>query len=294
MSNTTLSNGLIEFTVKSKGAELCSLKSGKTQYIWQGDPTYWNRHAPLLFPVVGKLKDDGYTANGVSYKMGQHGFARDKDFELEKKSDSKLVYRLHSTVDTQKIYPYEFTLEVEYRLCGKRLEIEWRVIAKSELYFSIGAHPAFNWPVQPSMKQEDFVLAFSANEQLEKRLLDGELLSSSATAPLPMKGNILPLTKELFKDGVLVIKNKRAHAVTIADTQGNKYITMEFEGFPDLGIWSKNTGSPFVCIEPWYGHSDTPSVSGRIEDKPGILHLAAGKTFKAVHSIEICNPWADR
>lgn len=281
----SITNGILNVYVKSRGAELCSLKdSGGNELLWQADPAVWNRHAPVLFPIVGKLLNGRYELNGKTYELPPHGFARDMKFSLVEQSESLLVFQLLPTEATRACYPFEFSLTITYRLSGNCLGIEYAVrnTGSSAMPFSMGAHPAFNLhgPV------EECFLEFEKAETLNTVLLGGKGLLTDETAPVLANTNILPLSKTLFDRDALIFMNAKSEKITLGSHKSSRRLTVEFPGFPQLGIWAK-PGAPFVCIEPWYGYADTEQPYGDIWNKPGIRLLPAGETFTCTHRISV-------
>ena len=285
----TLENNFLRIAVKEKGGELCSLvkKSTRTEYIWQARADYWNRHAPVLFPIVGALKDGIFYHEGKGYKMGQHGLARDLPFQLAERKDGQLVYSLKSSPFTLERYPFEFELQVIYTLHGNRLTTTYRVLNPSDkvLYFSIGGHPAFNCPLNDGEKRSDYQLVFSQPETTSiQRVING---FRNGAWELVLDGErALPITDHLFDKDALIFKNLKSSSVSL---QKGDYpvLTLDYAGFPYLGIWSKSATSPFVCIEPWFGLTDHTKHNRQLADKEGIVALEAGKEFRHGYTVTI-------
>lgn len=269
--------------VKPQGAELCSIKDADGfEYLWQADPAVWGRHAPVLFPVVGKLRGGRYELDGKTYELPQHGFARDMEFTLIGQDERTLIFRLLPTAGTRARYPFEFVLNIIYRLNGNCLCIGYEVrnTGASIMPFSIGAHPGFTLPGPI----DDCFLEFEKKETLSTRLLGPAGLISEETAPVLEKASRLPLSKTLFDRDALIFMDAKSEKVTLGARTSSRRLTVEFPGFPQLGIWAK-PGAPFVCIEPWYGYADTEKPYGSIMNKPGIRLLQAGETFSCEHRI---------
>lgn len=283
-----LSNDFIEVSIKDFGAELCSLKkkNDSIEYIWQGDEKYWNRHAPILFPIVGKLLDNEYIYENKTYKMGQHGFARDSLFNVFIKADDYLCFKLESTKDTFEVYPFNFELYIGYRLINNKLEVSYKVINNSnkEMLFSIGAHPAFNWPLENADKT-NYYFEFEDAKELERLPLTPNGISEKKE--LINLDNKLLLSEEIFKDDALVIQNLKNKTITYKNSQDSRKINLSFKGFDYLGLWSKSNGAPFVCIEPWHGIADFIGHNKKLEDKKGIITLKANEVFESSYTIAI-------
>ena len=283
MSITTLSNGTIEAQINTLGAELCSLKSNSNrEYIWEGNPAFWGKHSPVLFPIVGTLKNNTFCQNGVEYVLSRHGFAREMEFQLVTTCENSAVFSIQSNSETLQKYPFEFELQIQYTLIGTTLELAYSVINKDKIAipFSIGAHPAFALP----SNFEEYTLAFDKTEPLEYTLLENDLVSKQ-TKKIKTNTNKVPLTYELFKRDALIFKQLKSTALTIIEKE-NPILKVRFDDFPNLGIWTK-IDAPFICIEPWFGYSDTTESNGNLFEKEGIIVLTTGSTFQSKFSIEI-------
>ena len=258
------------------------------EYLWQADPAVWPRHAPILFPIVGKLANDRYVHAGRTYAMKQHGFARDLDFELVDAARESLAFRLLPSAATREQYPFEFELAVRYRLDANHVAIEYvvRNNGQAPMPFSIGAHPGFALTWGLGDRIEDYFLEFERTETADPHLLGADHLLSGETVPALEKGKVLPLRRELFDRDALLFLGLASHKVSLCSRRQGRRLTVEFPGFPDLGIWAK-PAAPFVCIEPWYGHADPPQSDGILFHKPGIIKLPPGGAFKCEHRIVI-------
>jgi galactose mutarotase-like enzyme len=281
--NTTISNSQISASIKHAGAELFSLKNNQNkEFIWEGNPDFWGKHSPVLFPIVGTLKINTYTINGTEYQLPRHGFARDMEFELIEKTENSAVFSLKYTEETLKKYPFQFELQLIYTLQESTLDIEYKVINKGEskMPFSIGAHPA----IALTQAFENYTLDFEENEVLKYYILENDLISNK-TKVLENTDNLVPLNYKLFANDALIFKTLKSNSLTILE-DSKPYIKVAFEDFPSLGIWTKEN-APFICIEPWLGYSDTAENSGDLFEKEGILVLDANQTFQAKFSLQI-------
>ncbi|WP_316634608.1 aldose 1-epimerase family protein [uncultured Flavobacterium sp.] len=281
--NTTISNSTLSASIKHSGAELFSLKNNQDkEFIWEGNPDFWGKHSPVLFPIVGTLKNNIYTINGIEYQLPRHGFARDMEFQLIKKNENSAVFSLQSNEETLKKYPFSFELQLIYTLNEATLDIEYKVINKGEtkMPFSIGAHPALALPEA----FENYAFEFEKKEILEYYLLENDLISNKTKA-LETSNNLVPLNYKLFENDALIFKTLESNSLTILENS-KPYIKVDFEDFPSLGIWTKEK-APFICIEPWLGYSDTAENSGNLFEKEGILVLDGYQTFQAKFSIQI-------
>ena len=280
---TTIKNSNLSAEINPFGAELISLKSNNNkEYIWEGNPDFWGKHSPVLFPIVGTLKNNSFLYEGTQYHLSRHGFARDMTFELIEKKENSATFSIKSSMETLKKYPFEFELQLIYTLHNSNLDIEYKVIntGKSKMPFSIGAHPAF--ALAGNFK--NYSIAFEKEEPLEYHLLENDLISSK-TAIIQSNQKQIPLTYDLFENDALIFKKLQSNALTILE-DSNPVLTVHFEDFPSLGIWTK-MNAPFLCIEPWFGYSDTNENSGNLFEKEGIQVLDKDQTFQAKFSIEI-------
>ena len=281
--DTTISNSTLKASIKHAGAELFSLKNNQNkEYIWKGNPDFWGKHSPVLFPIVGTLKNNTYTINDNEYQLSRHGFARDMEFELINKTENSATFSLQSNSETLKKYPFEFELQLIYTLKETTLDIEYKVINKGEnkMPFSIGAHPAIALPEN----FENYAFKFEKEEVLKYSLLENDLISNK-TETLETTDNLVPLNYKLFENDALVFKTLESNSLTILENS-KPYVKVDFADFPSLGIWTKDQ-APFVCIEPWFGYSDTAENSGDLFEKEGILILDAKQTFNSKFSIQI-------
>jgi galactose mutarotase-like enzyme len=283
MSIITLSNDVISAQINTLGAELCSLKNDNNrESIWEGNPTYWGKHSPVLFPIVGTLKNNTFNHNTKEYQLNRHGFARDMEFKLVDKTESTATFSIQSNSATLANYPFQFELQIQYTLVHSTLEIAYTVINKdnSAIPFSIGAHPAFALPGN----FENYSLEFEKAEPLEYTLLENDLVSTQ-TETIATHTNSVPLTYKLFERDALIFKKLQSNSLTILDKE-KPVLKVHFEDFPNLGVWTK-IDAPFICIEPWFGYSDTIKSNGNLFEKEGIIILKTADTFQAKFSIEI-------
>ena len=283
--NTTISNKKLSASIKHHGAELFSLIDNQNkEYIWNGNPDFWPKHSPVLFPIVGSLKNDTYTFNQKEYHLSRHGFARDREFELIGKTGSSATFSLIYNEETLQKYPFKFELQIIYKLEENKLKISYKVINKGEtqMPFSIGAHPAFSLPEEFS----NYSIQFEKEENPQYSLLENGLISNT-TETLETSNNTVFLNYKLFENDALVFKTLESNSLTILENS-KPYIKVDFEDFPSLGIWTKEN-APFICIEPWFGYSDTLEKSGDLFKKEGIIVLEAKQTFSTSFNIEIFN-----
>ncbi|HXA01293.1 MAG TPA: aldose 1-epimerase family protein, partial [Cytophagaceae bacterium] len=225
-------------------------------------------------------------AEGKSFALPQHGFARDNYFELIKSESSSLVYSLKSNDETLKYYPFRFELKISYTLLKNKIGVKYEVLNTDDkkIWFSIGGHPGFNCPLEPEERFDNYFLEFDQKETAETHLIS-EGLFSGQTQPLLKNNNKIDLNEHLFAQDALIFEGLKSSSVSLKSKSSSASVIFDFKGFPYLGIWSKP--GPFVCIEPWYGHADTKDFNGELKDKPGILSLEKGAEFSCVYGIEI-------
>ena len=287
----TLSTSRCRAIFAAHGAELTSLLTlaNGLEYVWAGDPAVWARHSPVLFPLVGRLPDDTYQYEGRSYKLSQHGFARDQVFAVVHQSPAELVFRLQHDETTRKVFPFAFELTITYTLRDAQLTVRWDVrnpAPDQPLLFSIGAHPAVRCPLLSGEVFEDYYVEFDHPVTLERHLLKGGLLTGQ-TAPVLNAEQKLPLTYELFADDALVFKHYDFTSLALRSRKSAHFVRFQFDGFPYLGLWTKEPGAGFVCVEPWHGVASPTGESGELREKEGILTLEPGQVFTAAYTIEV-------
>lgn len=278
----TITNSQLTATINTLGAELMSLVKNNKNYIWTVDETYWNKTSPVLFPIVGRLKNDSYTFNGKTNHLARHGFARNMEFSFDKKSNSKVVFELNESEETKINYPFNFKLIITYTLIENELVIEYFVRNQSDevLPFSIGAHPAF----AISDKFENYSLQFNAADTFETHHLENESFNGK-TILVETRNNCISLNYALFEKDALVFKQLKSDEVILKNKE-NAILKVNFDHFPYLGIWTKEN-APFLCIEPWCGLADAINHNGNLEEKEGMIHLPVGEDFLRAMRIEV-------
>ena len=283
----TLRSDAMTATIKADGAELCSLKNADgLELLWQAGPE-WPRHSPVLFPIVGRVKNDQYRHRGKTYPMKQHGFARDFRFDWVEQDAASCKLALLDSDATRGIYPFAFRLEISYAVDKSDLTVGFDVINTGDeiLPTSIGAHPGFNWPLSSGLAKQAYSLIFSDEEPAPIRRLEGGLLGVKP-APSPIHGKTLALAERLFVDDALILDQLASTSVRYGADQGPS-IEMSWDGFPELGVWSKPSGAPFVCIEPWHGFVSPAEFDGEFVDKPGLMHIAPGEKRTLSYRVRI-------
>ncbi len=289
MEKNQIQNEYLKVGINHHGAELAHIQdaNGK-EYMWKADPQFWGRHSSILFPYIGKVFNDKYRIGGKTFSGKQHGFARNTLFEnilLEKK---EAHYQLRYNDETLKAYPYQFCLTVKYVLIKNQIQIVYEVenLDNKTIYFSLGAHPAFNVPLNENEKRSDYSLVFDNDEWVESLLITDGYLNGNSRDVFNGK-NTIPISDNLFEHDALIFKHMNSNQVSLVNAHGKKIWTFDFSGFSYLGIWSKNQQSPFVCIEPWMGVADKLDADWDFKDKEGIVELKIGKKFQCVHSVTI-------
>lgn len=288
--NTIIKNKNIKLEISSAGAEVQEIinkKNGKN-YLWNGDSKFWGRKSPVLFPFVGALKNKEYIYNEQKYPMGQHGFARDMEFELIEAKENAVWYELKSNEQTLKKYPFEFSLKVGYKLEENKIKVKWIVQNKGDktMYFSIGAHPAFVVPVE---RREECFIKFDNKSILDNTGLENGLANRNnrVNGKIVTDEGYLKIDKDLFKYDALIFENNQVKEVSLCMPDKTEFVTVKFDS-PLVGIWSPyKENCPFVCIEPWYGRCDGVEFEGEIKDREWQQELKADEVFESEYEIII-------
>ncbi len=288
MSVYQLQNNQFTIKVNSYGAELCSAISNKTniEYIWQADATFWPRHAPNLFPIVGKLKGGQFTYQNKFYSLPQHGFARDNDFICVEQSEDYLLFELTANEKLLQDFPFHFSLQIGYKLSCNRIDVTYSIFNpdSKELCFSVGAHPAFNCPLQENESFEDYELIFpNKNSIIINTLNDG--LITNLTKEIKLDNHTLKISKQLFDNDALVCMNSQIDEVKLVSSKSRHGVSIVSKDWPYYGIWSKKGTDQFVCLEPWYGIADHEAMMETLEKKTGIIKLESEQTFNSSFEI---------
>ena len=301
----TLKNSEMEVQVSSKGGELVSLRDAdQTEYIWIGDARYWKRHAPQLFPCIGRLTNNQYKMDGALHEMGQHGFLRDYELTKVEREEQDIVLdgvadpagaaslhlQLTSDASTRQLYDRDWTVDIFYRLCGKTLSVKFQVRNRDvrTMRFGYGIHPGFNVPLNPALRFEDYRLDFhevSTPKQME--LTERYTISGGMHDYTLEEGRYLPLQHSLFNHDAIILKDM-PHTVTLGSQKDEKKVTVTFPDMPYLGIWhAPETDAPFVCIEPWSSLPSTDGVIDEFETKSDFITVEPEETYMNSWSISI-------
>jgi len=287
-----IENDQLVVRIDSKGAELTSIKDVKTniEYLWNGDEKYWGRRSPILFPIVGSLKNKEFTYNGMKYTLPQHGFARDLEFEKIIQNENEIWFQLSSTEETKANYPFDFILNVGYILEDRKVVVKWKVenSGKERLPFSIGGHPGFMCPIIAGTEQTDYYIVTDACKSFSSSVInDMGLVSNGKYNEFCIdEDGAMKITKNLFDNDALVIDNNQVNMVALAGPDKVPYVTVRFD-MPLCGIWSPmKKSAPFICIEPWCGRCDADIFEGDIFQREYGNILESGKVLEKSYSIE--------
>jgi galactose mutarotase-like enzyme len=285
----SLENEFLTATIDPKGAELQTLcrKDNGLNYLWKGDPAFWGKHSPILFPIVGALKENTYYYEGKKYTLPRHGFARDRQFDVAGSGPDEAWLLLRDDAETRSVYPFPFVLSVRYHLDGPVLAVRYEVRnpGQDPLYFSIGGHPAFSVPLVEGTKYEDYYLLFSQAETKGRHVLEDGLLRAEVMPFLEDQQKIA-LTHELFAADALVFQGLHSDTVLLGSDKTPHGLRFVIGGWPDLGIWAA-PGAPFVCIEPWQGHADFVHSDQQLVHKEGIVRLDAEEKWERGWAVEL-------
>ncbi len=278
----TIENEILKVNISPRGAELTSIINKNTglEYMWQADPEIWPKHSPVLFPIVGTLKNGQFQYKGKSYELPRHGFSREKMFQVTNAGKDEAVFTLVDDEETRAVYPFQFRFRLKYSLFEDTVSLTYEIFNPSaeDLYFSVGGHPAFRAPLVEDTSYEDYRLEFDSLENQPRWPVTKDGLIGSVPQPLLDNSNTIQLTRELFNQDALVLKSLRSGTVTLKSDRTPHGVKFDFTGFPFLGIWAVK-GASFVCIEPWCGIADAENASGDFTNKEGINRLAAQDSF---------------
>lgn len=290
----TLSNDVLTVVIDSHGAELQSIMNNRTrqEYLWQGDKAFWGRRSPVLFPIVGSVWNGVFRMNGQEYPMGQHGFARDSEFEvMQDVAENEAWFALESSEHTLAMFPGHFRLEIGYALQGERLSVMWRVrnIGDKDLCFQIGAHPAFNYPDYSSADSVHGYFNIDGRE-LKAQFIETKGCVGAVERVVKLdEDGIMPLNAHTFSDDALIFAEGQVRRVSMLDKNKAPYLTLLFSS-PVVGLWSPPAGNaPFVCIEPWWGRCDRVGFTGDLSEREYVNSLDPGAEFAAGYVIIIDN-----
>ena len=278
----TLENEHLKIAVKTKGAELCSVvrKDNQLEYMWSGDPAVWGKTSPILFPIVGTLKDDTYFYESNSYKLSRHGFARDAEFKIVKQEKQEAIFLLRDSPNSLKNFPFAFELLVKYLVDNDELKVSYEVrnTGTSIMYFSLGAHPAFKVPLTGATVYKDYFLEFHSIENAARWPVNKEGLIEKKSLPFLNNSSRIDISHELFEKDALVFKDIHSHKISLKTNRNAHGLDFYFSGFPFLGLWAAK-GGDFVCIEPWCGIADSVDHNQQFTEKEGVQTLPANDSW---------------
>ena len=286
-----LENEFLYVEIAEMGAEVTRIydKAEDNEILWEGNPVYWKRHSPVLFPNVGKTYKNRVLINGTQYPTSQHGFARDNEFTCIEAANEKASFMFRSSEETKEVYPFDFELHINYKLNKKELTVEWQVknCGDETMYFTIGGHPAFRF-AKPEETKADYVLKIPGKEKLEYVLIDISCGCANVDEvhTLQLSEETYPLSDELFAKDALVVDNGQIEEAWLCHKDGTPYVGVRSAGFPNYGIWSVE-GAPFVCLEPWMGRCDNVGFNAELSEKPNVNKVEAGEKFIKDYTIVV-------
>ncbi|CDA13740.1 galactose mutarotase and related enzymes [Firmicutes bacterium CAG:212] len=286
-----LENEFLCVEIAEMGAEVTRIydKAEDNEILWEGNPVYWKRHSPVLFPNVGKTYKNRVLINGTQYPTSQHGFARDNEFTCIEAANEKASFMFRSSEETKEVYPFDFELHINYKLNKKELTVEWQVknCGDETMYFTIGGHPAFRF-AKPEETKADYVLKIPGKEKLEYVLIDISCGCANVDEvhTLQLSEETYPLSDELFAKDALVVDNGQIEEAWLCHKDGTPYVGVRSAGFPNYGIWSVE-GAPFVCLEPWMGRCDNVGFNAELSEKPNVNKVEAGEKFIKDYTIVV-------
>lgn len=286
----TLENSTVKITVDSLGAELKSItgKEKNTEFLWNSDPKYWHSSAPVLFPIIGELWNHTARIDGKEYTMVRHGILRPQEFTLIAQTKDELVFEFSYDENTLKLYPYKFIFQMIYSIDNQSVRIGSKVknVDNKVILFNIGTHPAFMCPINKEEKLEDYSFTFDKSETCSVAYLNDEGYYPKEKTSFMANTDTIHLSKELFMHNCFVFDNLNSSKITLSSEKSSAALTVDFSGFPNLVLWQPKDGAPFVCIEPWYGHSDYVGFDGEFCEKKEIIKLSQGNVFECNYTVK--------
>jgi len=285
-----LENDFIKVAFSLKGAELQELvnKRNGENYLWKGDANFWGKFSPVLFPIVGGLKNNSYTYKGENYQLGRHGFARDKDFSITEQSKDEIFFTFVDSPESYAVFPFKFRLGIRYKLNAANLECRYEVLntdEENDLYFSIGGHPAFAIQTATGLNYDDYFLQFNHDDVLTYHEIENDLISNR-TQSIQLMGGRLDLRHDLFYKDAMVFKTLKSDTISIRNTKNDHGLDFKFERFPYFGIWAAKDAD-FICLEPWCGVADVIGHNQELTTKEGIVKLAPEESFSRAWSVTL-------
>lgn len=287
-----IENEYLKVGINSIGAELCILqsKSTQTEYMWNGNPTVWASTAPVLFPIIGCLKDGKTYYKNQELHIPKHGFIRhNEELIIRQKTSDCINFMIDSTIISKEVYPFDFSFTIQFKLVQNRLEVQHIVenlSNSSPLFFSIGGHPAFKCPFNTNEHYSDYYLEFEYPETDDRWLVTKDGLIENEKTPFLKNQIHLSLNHKMFNEDALIFKNLLSKRISLKSKLSKQAIHVNFKDFEYIGIWAK-PNSDFICIEPWNGISDSINTKQELKEKEGIIALNPGLNAKFCYSITI-------
>ncbi len=282
-----IESDLLKITISPKGAELQNInhKINGLEYMWQGDAAYWAKRSPVLFPIVGALKNDTYYFKEKVYQLPRHGFAREMEFEVVEQNKSSIAFFIQSNDETLQNFPFPFRFYIQYEVIENKLSVSYKVVntGNEEMFFSIGGHPAFKLPLVENTSYEDYSIHFNEVEKTGRWPVTKEGLIKNEPILFLDETKELPLSKELFHEDALVFKGLKSNSLTLGSEKTPHKIEFHFPSFPFLGLWAAPSAE-FICIEPWCGIADSVDTNQQLISKEGIHRLLPGALFERAWS----------
>lgn len=287
-----LKNDFLKVELHPKGAEIISITGVKDglNYMWRRDPIQWANSAPILFPIVGAVRNDQYTIDGQTYHMTQHGFARHNEFAIDQKSDTEVVFTLVPNDDIKQQYPYHFELKVTYSLMSNHLKCNMEVknTDNKNIYFQIGGHPAFACPLMDNESSNDYYIEFSENEDAGRKVIDvAKRGMSRVIEPFFENERRFFVRQDLFSRDAIVIQNFKSESIALKSINHDKSLVFHMHGFDHVGIWAAKHVGGLIAIEPWVGHADYVDFDGDFKDKQSCVELVPNQEFQCDFVVEI-------
>ncbi len=284
----TIETDQLKISIVAKGAEVKTVfhKGNGLNYMWRGDPAYWAKTSPVLFPIVGTLKNNTFFYEDKAYHLSRHGFARDKEFIVTEQTENSITLAIESSPETLVVYPFSFVFSIRYAVVKNTLSVNYfvRNSGDREMLFSVGGHPAFKLPLVEGTAYDDYQLTFEKTETAGRWPISEEGLIEEMPQPFLDETNTLPLSKYLFSKDAIVVKNLQSRSVQLHSDKSTHGLRFSFDDFPYLGLWAA-PGADFLCIEPWLGIADSVDSDQQLAHKEGIIKMPPQGTFTATWQV---------
>ena len=284
----TIESTLLRVEIDPVGAEYASITRKDTglQYLWTGDPAWWARRSPVLFPFVGVSHGGSYTYGGQRYEMTPHGYASKKTFTVKEAAEDRVTFVHASDEVTRAVYPFEYELQVTYTVSGDTLACDFAVVNRTdgEMVFSLGGHPGFRVPLLEGETWADYRIRFGEKETAATWCFRNGGIQWT-TEPCLVDTDTLELEPHMFDEDARILKGLKSRTVSLEGKANGHAVTMDMHRFPVIAIWSAGPNAPFVCLEPWFGHADMAGHDGELTHKPDVLRLLKGETFTTGYTL---------